>query len=420
MHAGHDEPEPAVPTSIRRRVFAALEIRNYRIYFAGQIVSLSGLWMQRVAQSWLVLDLTESGLAVGAVTAFQFVPHLVLGPVGGVLADRLDKRTLLMVSRSISGLVSAALGALVLTGAVRLWMVYALALVGGLIASLASPSRQAFVMEMVGRDRLTNAIGLNSMLINAARVVGPAIGGILIVTVGIGLCFIFNAISYLFSIAALLLMRIHELQRPERTPRKRGQLREAWSTTRATPGLWVPLVMSAVIGLLAWEFEVTLPLLARFTFEQDADTFGAMLAAMGVGAAIGGLAVAGQASTRPRHVAWSAVGLGISMTALVFAPTLWSMFVLLPVTGAAATAFLSMSNSALQLNAPPEMRGRIASMRSMAVLGTRPIGAPLVGWLGERFGARSALAVGAVAALGVGVWALSRMRSEVAEHATNA
>jgi MFS family permease len=405
--------EAASRPSLRTRMFSAFEVRNYRIYFAGQVVSVSGLWMQRVAQSWLVLDLTDSGVAVGTVTALQFLPHLVLAPIGGVAADRFDKRRVLIATRALSASIAGLLGALVLTGAVELWMVYGLAFLGGLVASFANPSRNAFVMEMVGRSRLTNAVGLNSMLINAARVVGPAIGGVLIVTVGIGLCFVFNAVSYLFAIAALVAMRTGELEIPGRAPRLRGQLREAWNGARSTPSLMVPLVMSAVVGIFAWEFEVVLPLLAKFTYGQDADTFGTMFAAMGVGAAIGGLSVASQETTRSSVLAWSVLGLGVSMAAVAAAPTLAITYLLLPLTGASGAAFLSLGNSALQLNAPPEMRGRVASMRAMAVLGTRPIGAPLMGWVGEQLGARAALGIGGAAAFGVGLWAWARVRPEI-------
>ena len=374
-------------------------------------MSLSGLWMQRVAQSWLVLELTGSGTAVGAVTALQFLPHLLFAPVGGLAADRFDKRLILMGSRAIAGVLAGLLGALVLTDAVELWMVYALALAVGFVGSFASPSRQAFVMEMVGPSHITNAVGLNSMLINVARVVGPAVAGALIITVGIGLCFVLNAVSYLFSIAALAAMRTDELETPEPAAKGKGQFRDAWGRARATPGLWVPLVMSAVIGIFTWEFEVVLPLLARFSFGGGAGTFGSMFAALGIGAAIGGLSVASQSTTRIRHLSTSALVLGVAMVALSAAPTLWATFAILPVIGAAGAAFLSMSNSALQLNAPSEMRGRLSSMRAMAFLGTRPLGAPLVGWIGEQFGARAAVAVGAAAALAVGAWARARVRS---------
>ncbi|MEX1271538.1 MAG: MFS transporter, partial [Acidimicrobiia bacterium] len=248
------------------RTFAALAIRNFRLYFTGQVVSVSGTWMQRVAQSWLVLELTGSGAAVGGVTAFQFLPILFLAPMGGLVADRMDKRKVMFVTQTLAGSIAATLGVLVLTDLVQLWMVYGLALLLGLVGSFDNPVRSAFVMEMVGRSNLTNAIGLNSALVNIARIIGPAVGGILIVTVGIGACFLINAASYSALITALLLMRTHENENPVPEPRRRGQLREAWRYIRSEPVLRVPLVMMGVVGLLAYEFEVILPLFARFTF----------------------------------------------------------------------------------------------------------------------------------------------------------
>jgi MFS family permease len=216
-------------TSTVRRTFSSLRVRNYRLFFVGQSISLSGTWIQRVAQAWLVLELTGSGTAVGFVTALQFVPLLVLAPIGGVIADRIAKRRLLVLTQGLSSLSAAGLGAVVLSGVVELWMVYVLAFTLGIAGSIDNPTRQTFVLEMVGRDQLTNALALNSSLINAARVVGPAIAGALIVTVGIGWCFVINAVSYLAVITALYMMRIDELASAPLQPRRRGQLREGFA-----------------------------------------------------------------------------------------------------------------------------------------------------------------------------------------------
>lgn len=393
------------PKELLARTFSALAVPNFRLYFTGQVISVSGSWMQRVAQAWLVLELTGSGAAVGAVTAFQFLPLLVLAPFGGLIADRVDKRRVLYITQTLAGITAATLGLLVLTDVVELWMVFALALIHGTVGSFDNPARHAFVMEMVGRSRLTNAVGLNSVLMNTARVIGPALGGALIVTVGIGICFMINSVSYLFFIAALLMMRSGQIDRTEPEPPRRGQLREALAYVRSEPVLFVPLVMMGVVGLLTYEFEVVLPLLARFTFGGGADTFGAMFAAMGLGSVAGGLYTATRGDQPGRTMIWLAYGLGGVVTVATFAPSLWVAYVALFWVGMCATAFFTLGNSVIQLHSVPQMRGRVIALRTAAILGSRPLGAPIVGWVGEHFGPRYAMGIGAVAALGVAVWA---------------
>lgn len=397
------------PADLARRTFAAFAIHNFRLYFGGQVVSVSGAWMQRVAQAWLVLEITGSGAAVGAVTAVQFLPILVLATRGGLVADRMDKRRLLYLTQSLAATIALTLGVLVLTDIVELWMVFALALALGLVGSVDNPTRHSFVMEMVGRSRLANAVALNSVLVNSARVVGPAIGGLLIVTVGIGWCFVINAATYLVFITAISLMRGDDIERPEPERKERGQLRDALRYVRQNPVLRATLVMSAVIGIFSYEFEVVLPLLARFTFGGDADTFGSMFAAMGIGAVVGGLYVATRGRTSPRAIVAAASAMAISIGATAVAPNVWVAHITLVMVGLSASAFLTLSNSVLQLESEPRMRGRVVGMRATAVLGARPIGAPIVGWIGEFLGPRYALGVGAVAALAVAWWARSRM-----------
>ncbi|HLT97384.1 MAG TPA: MFS transporter [Acidimicrobiia bacterium] len=403
--------------ALLRRTFSAFSVRNFRLYFVGQVVSVSGTWMQRVAQSWLVLELTGSGSAVGGVTAFQFLPILLLAPMGGLVADRMDKRRVLYLSQSLAGLTALILGTLVLTGKVELWMVYALALTLGLVDAFDNPARNALVMEIVGRSRLTNAVGLNSVLINGARILGPAVGGVLIVTVGIAACFLINAASYLGLIVALMLMREDQMERPVPERRKKGQLREAFRYVRSEPVLAVPLAMMAVVGLFTNEFEVTLPLMARFTFGGDADTFGLMFAAMGVGAVIGGLWTATRGERPGRALIRLCYGLAVAVAAAAFAPWLWLEVVTLVAVGITSTSFLTLGNSVLQLECTPAMRGRVVALRAVAILGARPLGAPLVGWIGEHLGPRVGLAVGAAAALLVGVWAQARVKRYDSERA---
>lgn len=397
------------PVDLARRTFAAFAIHNFRLYFGGQVVSVSGAWMQRVAQAWLVLEITGSGAAVGAITAVQFLPILILATRGGLVADRMDKRRLLYLTQSLAATIALTLGVLVLTDIVELWMVFALALALGLVGSVDNPTRHSFVMEMVGRSRLANAVALNSVLVNSARVVGPAIGGLLIVTVGIGWCFVINAVTYLVFITAISFMRDDDIERPDPERKQRGQLRDALRYVGQNPVLRATLVMSAVIGIFSYEFEVVLPLLARFTFGGDADTFGSMFAAMGIGAVFGGLYVATRGRTSPRAILAAASAMAISIGATAVAPNVWVAHITLVVVGLSASAFLTLSNSVLQLESEPRMRGRVVGMRATAVLGARPIGAPIVGWIGEYLGPRYALGVGAVAALVVAWWARSRM-----------
>lgn len=397
------------PRRLASKAFPALGVRNFRLYFLGQVVSVSGAWMQRIAQAWLVLDLTGSGTAVGGVTALQFLPLLLAAPFGGVLADRVDKRRLLFVTQSLAGSLAATLGVLVVTDVVQLWMVYALALCLGMVGSFDNPARQSFVMEMVGRTRITNAVGLNSVMVNTARILGPAVAGVLIVRVGIGLCFLINAGSYAALITALFLMRGDELERSERQPRGRGQLRQGLAYVRSVPRLWVPLLMMAVISIFAYEFEVILPLVARFTFGGGADTFGLMFGVMGVGAVLGGLYTASRQGRSAVALARIVIVFAIALGAAAAAPTLETALVALFFVGASGTSFLAYANSVLQLSALPEMRGRVLSLRAVAFLGTRPVGALLVGAVGEHLGPRYGLGMGAVAALGIALFAYRRL-----------
>jgi MFS family permease len=291
-------------------MFSSLRVPNYRLYFAGQAISLSGTWMQSVAQGWLVLDLTGSGTAIGLVLALQTLPVLLLGPLGGVLADRVDKRRLLLATQALAGVLAAALGLLVLFDVVRLWMVCVLAAGLGFVNLVDNPTRQAFVGEMVGSHDLTNAVGLNSVLVNLARSLGPAAAGLLIVTVGMAPCFLINAASFLASITALALMRTDQLRRSTPQPRRTGQLRAGFRYVRATPPILIPLLMMAVVGTLAYEFQVSLPLLARYTFGGDAGTYGTMTALMGAGAVVGGLLTAAAPCTAPKSSAMLARAVG--------------------------------------------------------------------------------------------------------------
>jgi MFS family permease len=391
--------------------FASLRVRNYRLYFIGQVVSLSGSWMQRVAQSWLVLHLTGSGVALGVVAALQFLPILLFGAMGGLLADRRDKRRLLLVTQSLMGLLALVLGLLTLTGAVRLWMVYLLALLLGGVTAIDIPARQSFVIEMVGRRQLPNAVSLNSAVFTGARVVGPAIAGLLITVVGTGWCFVLNAASVAAVLVALAAMNSTLLHRSEAPPKTRGQLLEGFRFVWSRPDLRTPLALLAVVGTLALNFTVILPLLARNTFHGDASTYGMLFAVLGVGSLAGALFTASRREPSI-HLLIGALGFfGLFLLAAAAAPTLPLEIAALILMGVAALTFQTTTNSLIQLRAEPALRGRVMALYSVVFLGTAPIGAPIVGWVAQQFGPRAGLALGGTAVLVAAVFALWLARS---------
>jgi MFS family permease len=379
--------------------FGSLRVRNYRLYFLGQVVSVSGSWMQRVAQSWLVLHLTGSGVALGAVSALQFLPMLVLGAWGGVVADRVDKRRVLMLTQAVMGFLALALGVVTLTGSVRLWMVYLLALLLGLVTALDNPARQSFVMEMVGRAQVTNAVSLNSAVFTGARVVGPAIAGIVISLVGTGWCFIVNAASFGAVVLALVAMDPAQLQRPPAAARRRGLVVEGLRFVWSRPDIRLPLAILGVVGTLALNWTVILPLLARNTFHGGAGTYGLLFAMLGLGSLAGALFTAGRREPSGGLLLGALAVFGVLMAAAAFAPTLPLLVIALIPTGMAALVFQTTANSLIQLRSEPALRGRVMSLYAVVFIGTTPIGAPIIGWVAQQAGPRSALLVGAAAIL---------------------
>ena len=387
------------PGAIGRRTFAALANPNYRRWYAGQGVSLVGTWMQTIAQGWLVYTLTGSGTQLGLVVALQMVPVLILAPYAGLIADRMDKRRLIIAVQAVMAVLALVLGVLTVTGWVELWQVYALAAALGIATAFDNPTRQAFVSELVGPEHVRNAVTLNSVLVNAARAVGPAMAGILIATVGVSVCFLVNAGSYIAVIVSLLLLDKTALRPSVPTPRSRGQLREGLRYVASTPALAVPLVMMAVIGALAYEFQVVLPIVARETFGGGAEVYGFLTAAMGAGAVIGGLIVAGSGRTGTRAVITASFGFGIAILLAAAAPTLQLEMVAMTIVGATSVTLLAVGNSTLQLEARPDMRGRVMSLWAVAFLGTTPIGGPIAGYVAETAGGRAGLAMGGVTCL---------------------
>jgi MFS family permease len=382
-----------------RVTFAALSIPNYRRYYGGQSISLIGTWMQMTAQSWLVLTLTHSGAALGVIVALQTLPVLVLGPYGGVIADRVDKRRMMIALQSAMGVQALILGLLTVTGGVRVWEIGLLAAVLGFNNAFENPARQSFMMELVGPEHLRNAVSLNSVLVNAARSIGPAVGGILIATVGTGVCFLANAASFIAVVLSLTTLDASQLATVQPAPRARGQLREGLRYIRSTPALAVPLVMMAVAGCLTYEFQVSLPVMADRGLRVGATGFGFMTAAMGVGAVMGGLLVAARGKIGLRPLVLSALGFGTALSFATIAPSLPLELFALGVAGAGSIAFMSMGNSTLQLSSAPEMRGRVMSLWFVAFQGSTPIGGPLVGVTMTAFGARAGLGLGAAVAL---------------------
>ncbi len=393
------------------RTFASLDNPNYRRFFVGQVVSLVGTWMQSVAQAWLVLQLTHSATWLGLAVALQFLPILLLGPYGGVVVDRVDKRRLLIGTQLAAAVQALVLGLLTVNGQVTLAWVLALSLGLGLVNVLDNPARQAFVREMVTGDQVRNAVSLNSVLVNVARAVGPAVAGVLIASVGVGACFLVNAVSFGAVIVAYLTMHRSQLAQSEPVQRAPGQLREGLRYVRHTPELLVPLLMMALVGTLTYEFQVVLPALVTDTFSGDARDYGLITAAMGVGAVIGGLVSAGRSVTGIAPMVASAFVFGVTDLLTALTPTLLLAAVSLVAVGAASVWFLSTGNATLQLNSAPAMRGRVMALWAVAFLGSTPVGGPIVGWIAQHAGPRWALGVGAAAALvaaGMGALVLRR------------
>lgn len=387
-----------------RHSFNSLEVANYRRYFAGQLISLSGTWMQTVAAIWVILTLTDSGVAVGLTTALQFLPMLLIGAWGGLLADRIPKRRLLITTQALMTIPAVGLFAVTATGVVTPWMVYLAVFVFGSLNAIDNPTRQSFVYEMVGPDRVVNAVSLNSVIVQAARIVGPALAGVLIATVGVVPCFALNALTFVAMILALWGMdpgRLHAVPVAGREP---GAIRAGLRYVRATPELMVPLALMGLVGTLGFNFQVVLPLLAKFSFESGAMTYASLVSAMAVGSIAGALVNGHRGRTGPRLIAGGALAFGVSALLAAAMPSLALEIVMLAVLGAAAVTFAATINSTLQLAVVPEMRGRVMALYSVVFLGSTPIGAPLTGWLAQSYDPRIALLLAGVSGLAA-AWA---------------
>jgi MFS family permease len=398
-----------------RRSFHSLEVPNYRRYFAGQLISLSGTWMQTVAALWLVLILTGSGVAVGLTTALQFLPMLLLGAWGGLLADRIPKRRLLIATQLSMALPAIGLFAVTASGVVAPWMVFLAVFAMGSVNAIDNPTRQSFVIEMVGADRVVNAVSLNSVIVQAARIVGPALAGILIATVGVVPCFAINALTFAAMIYALRGMDPRDLDAAPVAEPAPGAIRAALRYVRRTPELLVPLALMALVGTLGFNFQVVLPLLAKFSFHGGAMAYAALVSAMAVGSIAGALINGAHGRTGPRLIAAGALAFGVAALLSAAMPSLALEIPILALLGAAAVTFAATVNSTLQLAVSPEMRGRVMALYSVVFLGSTPIGGPLTGWLAQTYDPRIALLLAGISGLSA-AWAarvsFSRLREK--------
>jgi MFS family permease len=391
-----------------------LRVRNYRLYWTGQVVSQIGTWLSLTAVSWMVLtELGGGGTDIGFVAAAQFLPTLLLGTWGGVLADRRDLRRLLLITQSALLLVATLMAVLKFANLIELWMVFPLVGLSGLATAFDNPARQAFVSELVGPELVPNAVALNSAGFNSARIVGPALAGLLIELAGTRICFALNAVSYLAAIAGLVAISRSQLHSRPAVVRAKGQIREGLRYAREVPVLWVALLTMAVVGTISMNFTVLVPLLARTTFKTGAGAFGLLTTAMGAGSLVGSLRVARNVEPTLTQLGKASLALGVAMLATAVSPVLPVAMVTIAICGACVMTFLAATNTVLQLNARPDMRGRVLSLYLVLFIGTSPFGSPIVGWIAQAFGTRISFVYGAVGALAGGVLALRRRHASV-------
>ncbi|MEU9730774.1 MFS transporter [Streptomyces sp. NPDC048002] len=398
-------PAPTTPTTkSSSSMFSSLRVRNYRLFFMGQVVSNTGTWMQRIAQDWLVLSLTGSATAVGITTALQFLPMLLFGLYGGVLVDRLPKRPTLLATQSAMAVTGLALAFLTLTGHVEVWHVYVAAFAMRLATVLDNPARQSFVTEMVGPEQLQNAVSLNSANFQSARLVGPAVAGLMITGVGTGWAFLFNGLSFVAPISGLLLMRARELHTVERAPRGKGQLREGLRYVAGRPELIWPIVLVGFVGTFAFNFPVYLSAFTDEVFHAGAGSYSLFNTLMAVGSVTGALLAARRGTARLRVLSLAAMVFGAVEIAAAVTPELWMFALLMIPLGLFGMTVNVTANTTIQMSTDPAMRGRVMSLYMMVFLGGSPVGAPIVGWITDTYGPRVGLAVGgAVAAVAAAV-----------------
>jgi MFS family permease len=394
-----------------RTTFASFAHRNFRLFFAGQLVSQVGNWLTLIAQTLLVFQLTDSGLAVGVLAACQFVPILVFGAWTGLIADRSDKRRLLIIVQAVAMGQSFVLAGLAFMGEPPVLAIYAVAAVGGLCMAFDNPARRAFVVEMVPTEAVPNAVGLNSALMTTSRIIGPALAGLLSTTVGFGWAFALDGLSYLAVIAALAAIDPARLHRSPVTPRAKGQVREGLRYVRTVPDLFIPLVMMGVVGTLAFNFQVVLPVFVARDLGGDGASFTALFSVMAVGSLVGALVGARRTSVTVAQVTAATAAFGVSLLVMALVPTLVVAFPVGLLVGFTSISFMTTCTAIVQLRADPTMRGRVLALQAILFLGSTPIGGPLLGAVSDWAGARAGLVLGGVAALAVAAWAVGAARS---------
>jgi len=374
--------------------FAALGNRTYRLYFTGGAVSNVGSWVQRVAQDWLVLEIGGGAAGLGITTGLQFLPFLLLSPIGGIIADRFPKKRILQITQVSMGLLASLLGVLTITNSVQVWQVYVLAFLFGVVGALDAPARQSFVVEMVGKDQLANAIGLNSASFNAARLVGPGLAGLMIVSLGTGITILVNAITYAGTFIALRFIADDQLRPPAKVERTKGMFGDGLRYLRGRPQLLLVLAIAGIVGAFGLNFQMTSALMATQVFGKGAGEYGILGSVLAIGSLAGALLAARRGMPRGRLIVLSAVAFGVVELVSGLMPSYLTFALILPLLGFASLTLLTAANATMQLTVAPEMRGRVMAVYLMVFQGSTPIGSPLIGWVGQEFGARWTLLVG--------------------------
>jgi MFS family permease len=394
-----------------RDTVRSLHFRNFRLFFGGQFISQIGNWLTMITQALLVLHLTDNnGIAVGVLTACQFLPVLVLGAWTGLVADRSDKRKLLLIVQTFAMFQSFGLAVLVFTGNPPILALYGIALVGGVATAFDNPARRAFVVEMVPETHVQNAVSLNTALMTGSRVIGPALAGLLVVTVGYAWCFALDGVSYLAVLYGLWRMNPAELRASTPTPHAKGQVRAGLRYARSVPELWVPLTMMAMVGTFAFNFSVVMPLFAKLSLDGSDSTFTILFSVVSIGSVVGALVTARRRTVQTRDVVRAAGLFGISLLAMAASPTLITSFPAAVFLGFASVVFMTASTAIVQLRAAPEMRGRVLALQAIVFLGSTPIGGPIIGAICEEFGARTGFVVGGVACFVAAAWGAAAVR----------
>jgi MFS family permease len=390
--------------------FRSLRIRNFRLFFLGQLTSQAGTWMQMIAVIWVVLQRTDDGFSLGLVSAAQFLPVLVFGAWGGVIADRVDHLRFMLGTQVAFTVISATFAGLILTDRLNIWAIYVLSLAFGFVTAMDNPVRRTLVVDLVGPDDVPNAVALNSSLMTGSRVVGPAIAGALITGVGVEWCFIVNFVTYLAVLVALARMDRSKIRSSPKIARSSGQLREGFRYVWREPKLRLPILLLAVVGTLAFEFQVTLPLFAERALGGNDTTFTWLYSVMSLGSMVGALSIARRRDVSTHLLAWAAIWLGVSMALLALAPNFTLALIAVVPVGVATIVMISGANAVVQLRATSEMRGRVLALTAVVFIGSTPIGGPIAGWVSERFGASAGIWLGAGASVLAGLWTLRELK----------